>query len=75
MILRPKYRKIKTTSKYRSGLEEQIAQQLELKNINFEYETTTLKYTKPEKVHRYTPDFILIKRMVNQCTQKAKVDF
>ena len=35
MILRPKYRKIKTTSKYRSGLEEQIAQQLELKNINF----------------------------------------
>ena len=59
MILRPKYRKIKTTSKYRSGLEEQIAQQLELKNINFEYETTTLKYTKPEKVHRYTPDFIL----------------
>ena len=45
-----------------SGLEEQIAQQLELKNINFEYETTTLKYTKPEKVHRYTPDFILIKK-------------
>ena len=49
-------------SKYRSGLEEQIARQLKLKNIKFEYETTTLKYTKPEKVHRYTPDFILIKK-------------
>ena len=62
MILRPRYKKIKKTSKYRSGLEEQIARQLKLKNIKFEYETTTLKYTKPEKVHRYTPDFILIKK-------------
>ena len=62
MILRPRYKKIKTTSKYRSGLEEQIATQLKLKNIKFEYETKTLKYTKPEKVHRYTPDFILIKK-------------
>ena len=62
MILRPRYKKIKTTSKYRSGLEEQIATQLKLKNIKFEYETITLKYTKPEKVHRYTPDFILFKK-------------
>jgi hypothetical protein len=62
VILRPRYKKIKTTSKYRSGLEEQIAAQLKLKNIKFEYETKTLKYTKPEKVHRYTPDFILFKK-------------
>ena len=62
MMHRLRYQKIKTTSKYRSGLEEQIARQLKLKNIKFEYETTTLKYTKPEKVHRYTPDFILMKK-------------
>jgi hypothetical protein len=62
MMHRLRYQKIKTISKYRSGLEEQIARQLKLKNISFEYETKTLKYTKPEKVHRYTPDFILMKK-------------
>ena len=31
-------------------------------NIDFEYESKVIKYTKPEKVHRYTPDFILFKK-------------
>jgi len=52
----------KTTSKYRSGLEEQIARQLTYSKIPFEYETKVIKYIKPEKSHRYTPDFVLTKK-------------
>jgi hypothetical protein len=52
----------KTTSKYRSGLEEQIAKQLTYSKIKFEYETKVIKYIKPEKSHRYTPDFVLTKK-------------
>jgi hypothetical protein len=44
---------------YRSGLEEQIARQLEEAGIDAEYETTTIKYTVPEKDHKYTPDWVL----------------
>jgi len=47
------------TSKYRSGLEEEIAKQLKNCKCDFEYETLTIQYTKPEQKARYTPDFIL----------------
>ena len=52
----------KTTSNYRSGLEEQIARQLTYSKIKFEYETKVIKYIKPEKSHRYTPDFVFTKK-------------
>jgi|TARA_R100001463_G_scaffold18253_4_gene45824 agmatine/peptidylarginine deiminase len=52
----------KRTSKYRSGLEVQIAEQLISEHVDFEYESKVIKYTKPQKVHRYTPDFILEKK-------------
>lgn len=45
---------------YRSGLEERVAEQLEKAGIAAEYEAYSLKYTKPEKVHRYIPDFLLV---------------
>ncbi len=44
---------------YRSGLEVQLAQQLDDNKIPYEYEGTTLKYVEPETVRRYTPDFVL----------------
>ncbi len=44
---------------YRSGLEEKIAQELLEAGINFDYEAHVIRYTKPEKAARYTPDFIL----------------
>lgn len=44
---------------YRSGLEETVAAQLEAAGIKADYEKHTLRYVKPEKEHRYTPDFIL----------------
>ena len=60
-------RKTKLTSKqvglvhgFRSGLEDAIAAELKTKSVKYEYEKTKLNYTKPSKVHTYTPDFYLI---------------
>ena len=44
---------------FRSGLEEHVADQLDQLGVAFEYETLVIKFTRPEKMHRYTPDFIL----------------
>jgi hypothetical protein len=44
---------------YRSGLEEKIAQELFDAGVSFEFEEYVIKYTKPEKVAKYTPDFML----------------
>ncbi len=44
---------------FRSGLEVQLAKQLNDNHISFEYEGTTLRYTMPEEEKRLTPDFIL----------------
>jgi hypothetical protein len=44
---------------YRSGLEVQIADDLEAKKVAFKYEEDTFTYTKPERISRYTPDFVL----------------
>jgi len=44
---------------YRSGLEDKIAKQLELKGVKVEYETTKIKYVVPESLHTYTADLIL----------------
>ena len=47
---------IATTSKYRSGLEEQVADLLTNLGITYEYETTKIDYIIS---HVYTPDFVL----------------
>lgn len=44
---------------WRSGLEEQVGNQLRSLGIAAEYEPCRLKYTKPETPATYTPDFIL----------------
>jgi len=44
---------------YRSGLEDKIAKQLSEAGLGVEYETTKIKYTIPESLHTYTPDFLL----------------
>lgn len=43
----------------RSGLEKRTATFLDKKKIKYEYETQTIEYTVPSKVHKYKPDFIL----------------
>ena len=46
---------------FRSGLEIAISKELDLNKVKYEFETIKLKYTVPEKVHTYTPDFYLEK--------------
>ena len=48
--------KKKKTSKFRSGLEEQVAKLLSGLGISYEYESEKLGYTIE---HHYTPDFVL----------------
>tara|TARA_Y100001963_G_scaffold25219_1_gene34205 strand:- start:292 stop:657 length:366 start_codon:yes stop_codon:yes gene_type:complete len=47
---------MKKTSKYRSGLEEQVAKLLDGLGVTYEYESTRVPYTIQ---HHYSPDFIL----------------
>jgi hypothetical protein len=44
---------------YRSGLEEQIARQLEAAGVSADYEAHVIPYIKPEKRAKYTPDWKL----------------
>lgn len=44
---------------FRSGLEEKISKELTAKGVTFGYEDRVIKYEKPAKVARYTPDFNL----------------
>jgi hypothetical protein len=44
---------------YRSGLEEEIAETLRAKGVNFTYEETKIKYIQPASEHQYTADFEL----------------
>ena len=48
--------KKKKTSKYKSGLEEQVAKLLEGLGVSYEYESCKVPYTIQ---HHYHPDFIL----------------
>ncbi len=43
----------------RSGLESQVASQLDALGIKYGYESEVITYEKPASTHRYTPDFIL----------------
>ena len=47
---------------FRSGLEDTISEQLKRTDNTWSYESEKLKYTIPERVASYTPDFILIKK-------------
>lgn len=55
---RSKLRQRAIAAGYRSGLEEDLAKELEGKGVAYEYETLTIKYEVNE-VRKYTPDFKL----------------
>jgi hypothetical protein len=44
---------------YRSGLEDRVASSLRRRGVGFGYEEFALRYEKPARIHRYTPDFWL----------------
>ena len=52
------------TSKYRSGLEERVADLLSGLGISYEYESKRISYVIQ---HHYTPDFILPNHTVLEC--------
>ncbi len=54
----------KKTSKYRSGLEEKVADLLTELGVSYEYETKKISYVIQ---HHYTPDFILPNHVVLEC--------
>ena len=54
----------KKTSKYRSGLEERVADLLSGLGISYEYESEKISYVIQ---HHYTPDFILPNHTVLEC--------
>lgn len=47
------------TNGYRSGLEVEVAEDLNRRAVPFRFESETVAYTRPEKQHRFTPDFVL----------------
>jgi hypothetical protein len=59
---------------FRSGLEEKIADQLNKMEIPFEYENITIKYLKPAKASRYTPDFVLHNGIIIETKGRFMVD-
>jgi hypothetical protein len=46
---------------YKSGLEEKVAQELASLGVPVSYEdaSSVIRYTKPSRVSKYTPDFVL----------------
>ena len=64
----------KTSKKhrYKSGLEEAIAEELERNKISFGYEDITIPWTKPARNTRYKPDFTI---KVNKQLWEAKGRF
>lgn len=44
---------------WRSGLEGEVAKQLEKAGVEWAYEESKVRYTRPESHHTYTPDFII----------------
>lgn len=44
---------------YRSGLEDKVSKELSDGGVRFTYESDVVRYLKPARQARYTPDFIL----------------
>ena len=44
---------------FRSGFEQEVSNNLKLRQVDFDYEALKLKYEVPARTATYTPDFIL----------------
>ena len=65
MSLQPPLLMTKKTSKFRSKLEERVADLLSSLKIDYDYETTKVAY---QIQHIYTPDFLLPnKQLLLEC--------
>lgn len=57
----------KPTGGYRSGLEVDIAKQIENAKQIKRYEDFHISYIKPQTHHKYTPDFVLDNGIIIEC--------
>lgn len=53
-----KYAKARSQG-FRSNLEVQVAKQLQSQQVDYDYEEHVIHYAVPEKLSKYTPDFVL----------------
>jgi len=67
----PARRKVVT---WRSGLEDQTAEDLAARGVPYRYEEVKLSYLKPASKHTYTPDFILPNGIVVETKGRFEVD-
>lgn len=79
MAIRPAPRKsvvrdVAVAKGFRSGLEDVIAQQIASNGIEPEYETFKIEYVRPERKHKYTPDFRLPNNIVIETKGKFDVE-
>ena len=54
----------KKTSKFRSKLEEKVAELLKTLHVDYEYESKKISYVIQ---HHYTPDFVLSNNIILEC--------
>lgn len=67
----PARRKVVT---WRSGLEDQTAEDLAARGVPYQYEEVKLAYVKPASKHTYTPDFILPNGIVVETKGRFEVE-
>lgn len=59
---------------WRSGLEDQTAEDLTARGVPYRYEEVKLRYLKPASKHTYTPDFILPNGIVVETKGRFEVE-
>ncbi len=60
-------------SGFRSRLERKIAERLQEKGVEYEYETVKIKYARPSRTATYNPDFLLSKyHFIIECKGQFK---
>lgn len=57
----------KRSGKFRSNFERTVAEDLDVRNIEYEFEPYTIPYIIPAKDRTYLPDFILPNGIVIEC--------
>ena len=60
-------RRKKSTVIRRSGFEDRVEKFLKSKKVKYKYEPFAIKYTVPERIARYTPDFVLDNGVIVEC--------
>lgn len=64
-----------SSKSFRSGLERQVARQLDLAGVTYDYEEEVIRYEKPARPARYTPDWRIKTRSGKEIIVETKGRF